>query len=158
MTASTLSVELSDFTCHVSNEICTLQDVIDNATAKLTPEQLSAISSISSKLEASDICANYINNVISLSVKGNQILSVDCNDFFNADGRLSTVELLSNTLVFAFNTEEATPPISVDLTSFINTDVYASDIAYLSGEISAKADTSAMAITDVDNDTTKKSI
>ena len=41
LTASTLSVELSDFTCHVNNEICTLQDIIDNATAKLTPEQMS---------------------------------------------------------------------------------------------------------------------
>ena len=49
--------------------------------------------------------------------------NIDCSDFIK-DGMLSTVELCSGQLIFNFNTDAGTSPISIALSNFIDETQY----------------------------------
>lgn len=77
---------------------------------------------LSVKLEQSDVNIAYHDNVIWLSSR-QHVTSVDCADFIK-DGMLSTIELCSNQLIFNFNTDAGSNPISIDLSNFIDETQY----------------------------------
>lgn len=99
---------------------------------------LSAVNAdIDARLLSSDISAEYRNQHIYLSAKGQVVGDINCVDFFK-DGMLSSVELCSNKLIFKFNTDASKAPISIDLSSFV--DNYDERIAFLSSAISANTE------------------
>ena len=70
------------------------------------------------KLEKDDVGISYGDKTIRLSA-GTRVTSVDCADFIK-DGMLSAVELCAGQLIFDFNTDSGTDPISVALSNFID--------------------------------------
>jgi len=89
-------------------------------------------SQISANLTSADISAEYANQHIYLSAKGQIVGDIDCADFIK-DGMLSSAELCSDQLIFIFNAESGKTAISVALSNFIDETNYYTK-AELTGE------------------------
>ena len=85
--------------------------------------------------EACDVSAAYQNKHIKLSANGQVVGDIDCADFIK-DGMLSTAELCGTQLIFKFNTEADSHPISVELSNFV--DDYNLTIEEISNKIDNK--------------------
>ena len=120
----------------------------------------------------------YVSSAATINFKdldGNIVGSIDASDFI-IDGMVEDVYLSGNTLVIDFNTESGQQDIEIDLTDFINpdlyytsaqtdtlilnakNDVYASATTYTDGQVSALTahledveQVTASALTDLNN-------
>ena len=99
------------------------KDYVDNCISNIDiPADLSSFSNSPNYVKQNEIDLSYSNQTLWLSSKS-YVTSVDCADFIK-DGMLSNVELCDNQLIFEFNTDSGTTPISVALSNFIDETQY----------------------------------